>query len=36
MAKSDPAAARDCAGKMHAAIDEAIEEAHDDHAMVLQ
>ena len=36
MAKSDPAGARDCAAKMHAAIDEAIEEAHDDHAMVLQ
>lgn len=36
IAKSDPAGARDCAAKMHAAIDEAIEAAHDDHAMVLQ
>jgi hypothetical protein len=36
IAKSDPAGARDCAAKMHAAIDEAIEVAHDDHPMGLQ
>jgi hypothetical protein len=36
IAKSDPAGARDCAAKMHAAIDEAIEAADDDHAAVLQ
>jgi hypothetical protein len=36
MAKSDPAGARDCAAKMHAAIDEAIEAAHDDHPVALQ
>jgi ParB-like nuclease domain len=36
IAKSDPAGARDCAAKMHAAIDEAIEAAHDDHPTALQ